>query len=124
MNVTISIQTIEELFRLLHDYDASTEKFITDLSTNYKYELLALIMMVRSDRRDYCEDFKTALDEAKSKIPEQDLTKYFMERSAENWQTMHGELQDVIAIQHKNGWEWFELLQSNGDEEDDEHECP
>jgi hypothetical protein len=121
MNVTIPIQTIEERFSLLHKYDAATERFITELSTSEKYELLALIMMVRSDRIDSCGDFEAAHDAAMKKMPAQDLTKYFLGRSADNWQTLHGELQDVIAIQKRDGWDWFEVMHSN-DNEDDEDE--
>ena len=94
MKVKVSIQTIEKLFELLHKYDATTEQFITELSSSDKYEILALILMVRNNY----EDFEEAHDAAKNKIPEQDLTKYFMGRSSDNWQTLQGELQDVIAI--------------------------
>jgi hypothetical protein len=70
MKVNISIQTIEKIYELLHKYDATTEQFITDLSSNDKYEILALIMMVRNNY----EDFEEAHYAAKNKIPEQGLT--------------------------------------------------
>jgi hypothetical protein len=106
MKVNVSIQTIEKLFELLHKYHATTEQFITELSSSDKYEILALIMMVRGNY----EDFEEAHDAAKNKIPEQDLTKYFMGRSSDNWQTLQGELQDVIAMEKHYGWEKFEIM--------------
>jgi hypothetical protein len=114
MKVNISIQTIEEFLGLLREYDATTEKFITELPSRDKYEILALIMMVRSDY----EDFEEAHEAEKNKIPEQDLTKYFMGRSSDNWQTLQSELQDVIAEQKRYGWERFEIMW--GDQNDDE----
>jgi hypothetical protein len=117
MKVNVPIQTIEKLFELLRNYDAATQQFITELSPSDKYEILALIMMVR----DNYEDFEEAHDAAKNKIPEQDLTKYFMGRSSDNWQTLQGELQDVIAIKKRYGWEYFELM-SGDDTNEDENE--
>jgi hypothetical protein len=118
MNVNISIETIEELLRILHKYDAGTERFITDLSTSDKYDILALIMMVRGN----FEDFEEAQNTAKEKIPEHELNKYFMGRSSDNWQTLHGELQDIIAIQKRDGWEWFEFVRLNGNADEDEEQ--
>ena len=115
MKVTISIQTIEKLCELLHKYDATTDQFITELSSSDKYEILALIMMVR----DNYEDVEEAHDAAKNKIPEQDLTKYFMGRSSDNWQTLQGELQDVIAIEKRYGWDYFELMRGDDADEDE-----
>lgn len=119
MKVNISIQTIEKFFGLLHKYDATTEQFIADLPSRDKYEILALIMMVRGSY----EDFEEAHDAAKNKIHEQDLTKYFMGRSSDNWQTLHGELQDVIAIEKRYGWEKFEIMWADhqADEDDEEN---
>jgi hypothetical protein len=118
IKINISIQTIEKFFELLHKYDATTEQFITELSPNDKYEILALIMMVRGNY----EDFEEAHDAAKNKIPEQDLTKYFMGRSSDNWQTLQGELQDVIAIEKRDGWEYFELMRGDDTDEDEDDE--
>jgi hypothetical protein len=115
MKVSISIQTIEKLFGLLHKYDATTEQFIGELSPSDKYEILALIMMVRANY----EDFEEAHYAAKNKIPEQELTKYFMGRSSDNWQTLQGELQDVIAIEKRDGWEYFELMRADDTDEDE-----
>ena len=120
MKVNVPIQTIEKLFELLRNYDAATQQFITELSPSDKYEILALIMMAR----DNYEDFEEAHDAAKNKIQEQDLTKYFMGRSSDNWQTLQGELQDVIAIKKRYGWEYFELVKGddpNADENEEEN---
>jgi len=105
LKVTISIQTIEKFFELLHKYDATTEQFITEHSSSDKYEILALIMMARSNY----EDFEEAHYAARNKIPELDLNKYFMRRSSDDLQTLQAELQDVIAIEKREGWEYFEL---------------
>ena len=43
-----------------------------------------------------------------------------MERTKCNWQTLRAELKDVIDIQKRHGWEWFEVMHSNDNGEDEE----
>jgi len=116
MKVNITIETIEHFKQLLDEYHTETESFLKKLSVGEKYEILTLTMMVRSN----FNDFEEAYEAAKNKIHEQGLTEYFMERTKCNWQTLHGELQDVIAIQQLHGWEFFELMHSDDSDEDEE----
>jgi hypothetical protein len=111
MKVKVLVKTVEKLRALLDADDAATTRFLDAVPTHEKYAILALAMMIREKH----DDFEAAYGEAERRATAQKLTQYLIEDVRLRW-----DLQDVITIQKKQGWEYFELMHGNGSDDNDE----
>jgi hypothetical protein len=112
MRITTTTETIQKVKTLLHTYDADTEQVLNDMPTREKYAILALAKMIH---QGCYEDYEEAYDEATRKVSAQGLTKYLMEYE---WLWCH--LQDVVQVVDRHGWEPFEVMYTNDEDEDEE----
>jgi hypothetical protein len=108
MKVKTSIANVQQLIVLLQKDSGFTQTFLNGLPTPEKYAILAMAWTVICNY----EDFEEAHYEAQHKVSAKDLTSFLIE-----FQHLECHLQDALKLK----WEWFEVLHTDREDEEDEN---
>jgi hypothetical protein len=90
MKIEISKETIEKLVWNLKKSDCVATEFLVKIPLPQKYELLAMVMVIK----DGIDDFSDAMDLARAKVKPDELDKHLME--IQFLEECH--LQDVLSF--------------------------